>query len=327
MIGLGVAGAGLIAKEVLPYLKSWGFAPAAICGRPSSVEKTRETALQYAGGVYYCDFGEMLKNPQVEAVYIAVPNHLHFRFAREALLAGRDVICEKPLASNLREAEELARLAASRGRLLFEAVTTVYQPAYAKTREWLPRIGDIKLVSCHFCQYSSRYDAFRAGKTMPVFDPEQSGGALMDIGMYNLTWLTGLFGKPVSAVYFPNMERGIDTSGILTLDYGSFRAVSAAAKDCAAPARYLIQGTEGYLLTETTANICRDVTLHMNDGTEEKYESGFGSRMECEFQTFARLIGKGDREACRRLLQGSLLVSEVMTEARLAAGLRFPADA
>ena len=68
----------------------------------------------------------------------------------------------------------------------------------------------------------------------------------MDIGLYNLAWLVGLFGEPQSVHYEANIERGIDTSGIMTLDYGTFRAVSVAAKDCSAPWRYVIQGTEGY---------------------------------------------------------------------------------
>ena len=74
-----------------------------------------------------------------------------------------------------------------------------------------------------------------------MFDPACAGGALMDLGVYNVSYIVGLFGEPNQVHYTANVERGIDTSGILTMDYTGFKAVSMAAKDCAAPARCIIQ--------------------------------------------------------------------------------------
>ena len=70
----------------------------------------------------------------------------------------------------------------------------------------------------------------------------------MDLNVYNIHWLLGLLGEPESVRYEANLEQGVDTSGILFLDYGSFKAVSIAAKDCSAPVFYAIEGTNGYLL-------------------------------------------------------------------------------
>ena len=80
--------------------------------------------------------------------------------------------------------QELAALARRKKVFLFEAMTTQYLENYNKIRELLPRIGRVKLVQCNFSQYSSRYDAFCAGETPPVFDPACAGGALMDLGVY-----------------------------------------------------------------------------------------------------------------------------------------------
>ena len=132
------------------------------------------------------------------------------------------------------ETEELAALAQRKRLFLVEAMTTQYQPNYAKLRELLPRVGTVRMVQCSFSQYSSRYDAFCAGQTPPVFDPLCAGGALMDLGVYNISYIVGLFGEPNKAVYAANMERNIDTSGVLMMDYSGFKAVSIAAKDCAA---------------------------------------------------------------------------------------------
>lgn len=323
---LGIVGTGTIALEVLPLLRGWGWEPAAICGTPNTKADVEKLCAEHNVPAAYVDYKELVAGDDVEAVYIAVPNFLHYSFTKQALEAGKHVIVEKPMTSNLKEAQALETLAKEKGLFLFEAVTTVYLPNYKKTAELLPRVGDVKLVSCNFSQYSRRYDAFRAGQVLPAFDPAKSGGALMDLNLYNLHWLLGLFGEPKDVRYAANIERGIDTSGILSLDYGCFQAVSIAAKDCAAPWRYVIQGTEGYLEMQTPANFCLDIKLHLNDGAEESYAENPASRLEPEFRAFADMIHNNDLVACYERLSHSVAVSRVQTKARLSAGIRFPAD-
>ena len=274
----------------------------------------------------YTDYAAMLRETDADAVYLGVPNALHYRMAEQALLAGRNVILEKPLASNLREAQQLSALARQEKLFLYEAITTVYQPDYAALKENLHRIGEIKLVTCNFSQYSSRYDAFQRGEIAPVFDTAQSGGVLMDLNLYNIHWLLGLFGVPEQVEYHANMDRGVDTSGIVLLRYPGFQAVSLAAKDCGAPTQYVIEGTEGYLMQNTPANICGEVTLHFNDGGEERFHTPTGHRMETEFRVFAQKIADGILDHCYAALDRSLEVSSVLTQARKSAGIRFPAD-
>ena len=88
------------------------------------------------------------------------------------------------------------------------------------------------MVQCNFSQYSSRYHDFCAGKVWPSFDPACAGGALMDLGVYNVSYVVGLFGSPNKVHYAANITRGIDTSGVLTMEYRSFKAVSINAKRC-----------------------------------------------------------------------------------------------
>ena len=135
------------------------------------------------------------------------------------------------MAPTAAQTEELVELARHKKVFLFEAVTTQYLENYAKIRELLPRVGTVKLVQCNFSQYSSRYDAFCEGRVASSFDPACAGGALMDLGVYNVSYIVGLFGEPNQVHYIANIERGIDTSGILTMEYSGFKAVSMAAKD------------------------------------------------------------------------------------------------
>lgn len=322
---LGIVGTGMIAGKVIPNAKDWGWEIAALCSTPRSREKMEQLRREYHIPAGYTDFGAMLQE-DLDAVYLAVPNHLHFGFVRQALEAGKNVIVEKPITASAWEAQILAEMAQERNLFLFEAITTLHMPVFQQTRQWLSQIGKVKLVTCNFSQYSSRYDAFCRGEIQPVFDPEKAGGALMDLNVYNLHYVMGLFGPPEKAEYLANVERGIDTSGVVTLTYDGFQAVCVAAKDCGAPCGCVIQGTKGYLRMDAPANCCGPVILHRNDGREEVFDNGPDHRMEPEFRAFAREIQSRGRSNCYLWLAHSVAVSKVLTEARLNAGIRFPMD-
>ena len=323
---LGILGTGKIVQEFLPWIvEHTPFTVQAVCSTSRSAALAQELCEKYGVPQRTTNFLELLQ--WVDAVYIAVPNLQHVRYARIALDAGKHVIVEKPMAPTAAQTEELIRLARHKKVFLFEAVTTQYLENYAKIRELLPRIGTVKLVQCSFSQYSSRYDAFCKGETPPVFDPACAGGALMDLGVYNVSYIVGLFGEPNQVHYIANIERGIDTSGILTMEYSGFKAVSMAAKDCGAPVRYVIQGNKGYILQKSTANFCGGVTFHPNQGKEEHFNlNGGRPRQAAEFEAFARAIESGDQELCARMQDTSIAVSRVLTVGRRSAGVKFPGE-
>lgn len=324
---LGIVGTGMIAHLVGPNLAGWGYEIVAVAGTPQTMGEVEELADAWGVRGRYSDYRELVADPEVEAVYVAVPNFLHYAVSEAALDAGKDVICEKPLASGEDEAARIAELAKKRGRFLWEAMVTTRQPNYvALRRDLLPRIGDVKVVTVNYSQYSSRYDAFREGRVLPAFDPAKAGGAIMDLGIYTLSFVLGLFGEPLEARYAANIERGIDTSGVAYLRYDDFVATAICAKDCGAPSGALIQGTDGYILMDTPPNVCGKVVLHLNDGTQEVHDASHSLVWEGEFREFARQRRAGDFEACYRQLDQSVLVSRVQNEIRRAAGVIFPTD-
>ena len=324
---LGIIGSGIIVQEFLPRLTAMeGMEVVAIQGVPEAKEQIRKLCEDNHVAHALTDFDELCKL-DIDTVYVAVPNFLHFDYCKKALERGFNVIVEKPMTSNDKEAKTLKEIAVENKRFLFEAVTTLYFEGYQKIKEWLPRIGTVKLVKCNYSQSSRRYDAFRNGETLPAFDPEKSGGALMDLNLYNLHFVMGLFGIPKSGRYYANIERGIDTSGSLILEYDGFIADCTAAKDCSAPYNFVIEGTDGYIKTMLPPNLLGKLTLHLNDGNEEEFDDGmFMNRLIPEFQYFIRCINSNDMEACLKHLDGSIAVSEVQTKARLDAGIIFPAD-
>jgi len=319
---LGIAGAGKIVMDLLSFIHGIpSISVTAICGTKGGYEKLKQLQQQYRIPAIYTDYGQLLAD-DVDTVYIGVPNHLHYAFARQALLQGKHVICEKPFTSNLQEFLELEQLARESGLMLLEAVTTIHLHNYRSIRERLEPLGDIKIVQCNYSQYSSRYDAFKEGNTLPAFNPAMSGGALMDINIYNIHWVTGLFGSPERVEYMANMERGIDTSGVLLLDYGHFKAVCVGAKDCSAPAFCSIQGDKGSIQMNSSANICDSYSYTLNRVEPVRVDlKDHEHRMYDEFVEFERIIAKQDVPAAELLLEHSRKVMEIVQAARESVGL------
>ena len=129
------------------------------------------------------DLCALLADAAVDAVYIATPHALHGDAVRACLRAGKPVLCEKPLVPSRPIAEPLVALAQQRGVFLMEAVWTRFLPVYARLSEWLrsDAIGPLRSLQSSFC-FAAPYDA-----TSRLFNPALAGGALLDIGIYNLT--------------------------------------------------------------------------------------------------------------------------------------------
>ncbi|BCZ47371.1 NAD(P)-dependent oxidoreductase [Clostridium gelidum] len=324
---LGIMGSGMIVKDFLttiPYLKDLELV--AICGRKNSEDTMNELKNKYNIKNIFYNYDELL-NSDLDAIYIALPNNLHFEFAKKALEANKNVIIEKPITSTYKEALILSDLAKEKQLFIFEAITNQYFPNYKKIKELLPTLGNIRIVQCNYSQYSSRYNSFKEGNVLPAFDPKFSGGALMDLNIYNIHYVVGLFGKPKNIEYYPNIERGIDTSGILLLDYGTFKCICIGAKDCKAPIANNIQGDAGCIYQDTPANVCKRFEILMNDGTSSRVnENNYDHRMVNEFIEFADMIKNNNIEKCYQMLEHSLIVSEVQTIARSKSGIIFPAD-
>lgn len=324
---LGIVGSGTIVKEFLtitPYLKELELT--AICTTQRSEKAGKELAASYDIRQSFTDYHEFL-SCEADTVYIALTNHLHFCFAKDALEAGKNVIVEKPLTSTYQEALILSSLAREKQLFLLEAVTTLYLPNYIRLKELLPGLGDIKIVQCNYSQYSSRYESFKQGNILPAFDPRCSGGALMDLNVYNIHYAVGLFGKPAKVEYFPNLEQGIDTSGILILNYAAFQCVCIGAKDCKAPAVTNIQGEKGCIHQDTPANICANFEIINNDGTSSLINANhYDHRMVNEFMEFEAMMKSNDLDRCYQLLDHSLIVCEILTIARRKGKIIFPAD-
>lgn len=227
---VGIVGNGMIVPIAIEAMQRGGIAVTALWCRNEL--KGKSIVEKYQILSQYNDYQIFLSDNSFDTVYIGLTNALHYQYAKDAILAGKHVIVEKPFTVTVAEAKELQALAVKHGCMLFEAILSRYSKNYEHLKEELAKIGNIKLIQANFSKYSSRYDEFRKGIITPTFDKVQAGGALMDLNVYNIHFVIGLFGMPKNVQYYPNLaESGVDTSGILMMEYPTFQAVCTAAKD------------------------------------------------------------------------------------------------
>ncbi|MCM3630913.1 Gfo/Idh/MocA family oxidoreductase [Paenibacillus glycanilyticus] len=294
--------------------------------------RTEERAKAYAAahGIAhtFTDLDEMAQSDLIDAIYIASPNSLHAKYAIAFMNNGKHVLCEKPLASNADEVKAMFEAAGANKVLLMEAMKSTVMPNFEAVRENLHKIGKVRTFFASFCQYSSRYDKYKAGEVLNAFLPELSNGSLMDIGTYCIYPLVVLFGKPDSVKASAVMlESGVDGKGSLILNYGDMEAVLLHSKISNSNMPTEIQGEEGNMIIERISQPS-SVRIQYRDGRPEENvsrEQGDNS-MVYEILAFAELIERGELESPVNSYANSLTVMEIMDEARRQIGIVYPAD-
>ena len=325
-IHLGTIGSGSIVRTILDLVRTTpGICLDAVYSR--SAKTGAALAAEYGADKVYTDLADLFADEAVNCVYIASPNSLHGSQIRQALEAGKHVICEKPFCPRASQMDALMALAEEKGLCLADATPTAYLPNLQLLKEQLPKAGRIRLVMSNYSQYSSRYSQLLRGQVTNVFDPAFAGGCLMDINYYNLYLNVALFGKPRSAEYTPNLwENGIDTSGSLTLRYPDFISTNLGAKDTWGENFFQIVGEEGYIYIPGGSNGLKCVRVVTKTTDETLTLQQNCDRRAYEVQALTALLLADDRAALRQHLRTALDTIEVLEAARKAAGITFPGD-
>lgn len=324
---VAIAGSGWIVKDILnasEEFKRNGIIFTHIFGRKKSENKLKELKESYNLEKIFFDYDDLIYS-DADAIYIALPNHLHFEYAKRALEAGKNVIVEKPFTQDLKEANKLFEIAKKNKLFIFEAISTRYLPNLIEVKNRINDIGNIKTVNCVYSTYSSRYDRFLKGDIEPAFSLECAGGALMDINSYNVQFVASLFGKPRKLQYLANIDNGIDTSGILMMDYGDFKASLLGGKDSYSENKTVISGDKGYIRINSPVNSFDSFTIKINGKEEENINlNEYSSRLVDEFIAFRYMIKEKKYEECYKMGEITCLVSAILTLARESAAIVFP---
>ncbi len=312
---LGIIGSGMIVKDFLSFAHELPeIKLEAIMAR--NIDNLKELQSKYNINNIYTDIDLCLENKDIDTIYVAVPNNLHYTVAKKALEAGKNVICEKPFTLKYDEAVELFEVAEDKGLILIEAITNQYQRNYLDIKDNIDNIGEIRLVECNFSQLSSRYEAFKNGILAPVFDKSKGGGVLGDLNIYNIHFVVGLFGKPNKVHYSPNIVNDVDTSGILLLEYDNFKVVCIAAKDTFNNSYVNIQGDQGIIKVIGPTNEVPNYSIQTKDNFIEENNNIHSHRMFAEFKKFVEVINNKDFEFMNNQKEHTLNVMYIYEEAK-----------
>lgn len=273
----------------------------------------------------YTSISDLANSPDIQAVYIASPNNLHFSHAKTCLSAGKHVILEKPATSTSSELDKLFELAKEKGVFLIEANRHLQEVNFKVLKDSLPRLGTIYGASFTYASYSSRYTAVLNGETPNIFSLDFSGGSLVDIGVYCVAAAISLFGPPKSASYKPVIvATGADGGGPILLEYEGFGVAIMQSKCFTSTAPTEVYGERGTLRCSGVTDI-RDVEF-VNAKTKEAVQLGMEkchlNLME-ECVEFARIIQQGDKDEVGRLEESSREVIKLTEKLRRDNGIVF----
>ena len=211
--------------------------------------------------------------------------------------------------------------------MLVDATPTAYMPNLAIIQEQLPKLGRIRMVMSNYSQYSSRYDLLLQGQVHNTFNPEFAGGCLMDLNYYNLYMNILLFGKPRNAVYYPNLwKNGIDTSGVLVMQYADFVSTNTAAKDASGENFFQIEGEKGFIYATTGPAALDEIHVVTKAGEEVFNEQDNPDRWYYEVTDVAQRLLRDDYDTIYSRLDTMLTVIETLENVRKEAGIFFPGD-
>ena len=318
----GILGTGWIARAQTADLLIDGRTVSAVGSRTASA--AREFADEFDIPAAHGSYEELVADPTVDAVYVATPHPFHAENARMALEAGKHVLVEKPFTISAVEAQAIVDLAADRGLVVLEAMWTRYLPHMVRIRELIAEgaIGALIALLADHDQLAPSDPAHR------IQDPALGGGALLDLGIYPVSFAWDLFGAPseVRALSTPTAT-GVDGSTSILLGFpGGQHAVIHTASSGRGPNRAVIVGTAARI--EIDEVWYTPTSLRVIDpygAVIEEFRSDVPGRgMQFQARALERLIEGG--EAPELPPAETVEIMGTLDEVRRQIGLRYPGE-
>jgi predicted dehydrogenase len=321
----GILATGGIAHTFAGDLVADGHAIAAVGSR--SQASAEAFAAQFGIPKAYGSYEALVADPDVDIVYIATPHPFHAHDAVMALNAGKHVLVEKPITLNAREAEELAELAAERGLLLLEAMWTRFLPHVRRIREIIAAgaLGRLRSFTADHRQKLSSDPAHR------INAPVLGGGALLDLGIYPISFAAHLFGTPqevqATAVFGPT---GVDAEVATLFRYADGQiATTLSASDTRGPNTASIVGTDARIDIDSVWYAPTTFRVVRYDGSLlETWENTTPGRgMQYQAREAEELLAAGKTASDILSPTESVNIMATMDEVRRQIGLTYPSEA
>ena len=301
----GVLGAANIAvRKVIPAMQR-GERSEVIAIASRDAAKSRAAADQLGIARAYGSYEELLADPNVEAVYNPLPNHLHVPWTIRAAEAGKHVLCEKPIALSAKEAREVLAVRDRTGVMIGEAFMVRSHPQWIAVRDLVAsgRIGQLKVVAGHFSYYRRDPSDVRS-------NPAWGGGGLMDVGCYPITMSRWLFGEEperVIGIIDRDPELGVDRIASALLRFPSGQATFTCGMQLVPYQRMQIHGTAGRIEVQIPFNAPPDraMRIFVDDGRE----FADASAVAMDFPPVDQYTLQGDRFSAAVRGEGAVPVS------------------
>lgn len=326
MVRYGTIGTGWITDAFIKGAQMVeGMELLAVCSREQ--EKGDQFAREHDAPFVFTDYREMAECGDIDAVYIASPNVLHYEQSKLFLEHGKHVICEKPITVEPEELLELQVLAEEKGLIYMEAIMMLHLPQRKLLHDAVRRIGKVTTARFDFSQLSSKYPAFLAGNLPNIFNPRLATGCLMDLGIYCVYPAVDLFGEPQEIVtkagFLSTGADGFDNSLFV---YPDKQVNISCSKIGQSAIGSEILGDQGTLLIRSISQLT-GITYIGRDGKEEKLVGSIekSKLMSGEVQSFYHYITfpetyKVEYQEKSRL---TLQVNRLLKQMRQQAGIVF----
>lgn len=306
-------GVGGLANKVAKQILSTGRHEIVSCYRRNK-EKNEAWAKKYGSKAYESAI-EAMKDPRVDAVYVVTPHSEHYKYAKMALELGKPVLVEKSFTANTKQAEELIALAKEKKLYLSEAMWTFFPSPMRDTMELIHKgeIGKIKTASAYFDVYNKIVSR--------VVDPARAGGALLDLGVYPVTIMYKMFGKPKAIKCDGIVKGGVDYEEKIEMIYDDFSAFAFARINSIFYINKADFAGENGTIHVTEAHKAKRVVIKNKNG--KKVLKGPGTYVS-EFDTVAEEIRAGKSESEYIPFEATLDVMAIMDECRKQINLVYP---
>jgi len=320
----GILGTGFIAGLQVPDLQENGFTVQAVGSR------TEESSKAFADGhgisTAHGSYEDLVADPDVDVVYVATPHPFHHANALMALKAGKHVLVEKAFTINAREAQEIVDLAAAKGLVVLEAMWTRFLPHMARIREIIGQgtIGEVRKVLASHNQDLPKDPAHRLN------DPALGGGALLDLGIYPISFAFDILGAPQRILASASKTvTGVDRQTSAIFEYaGGAQAIVDCELDAASANRALVIGTEGWIDIESTwYNPVPFTVFDAAGNMVERFDQPVNGRgMQYQAAELERLAGAGATAGSLLPPTETVSIMAAMDEIRRQIRLEYDAD-
>jgi predicted dehydrogenase len=274
-------------------------------------ESAEEFGREFEISRCYGTYEDLVKDSEIDVVYVATPHSFHSENTMLALNAGKAVLCEKPFTLNAAEAREVVAVARAKKQFLMEAMWNRFFPAMTRLRQMIKDgvIGEIKMIEADF--------GFRSNKIEEplLFDSKVGGGSLLDVGVYGVSLASMLLGSPDKITSVGNMgHTGVDEQCAVILGYENGPlAVTKSSIVSETPQEATIIGTEGTIRIESPFWCPKELTLSRGEDERTLVEVPFaGNGYQYEADEVGRCIRVGKSESERMPLDESIRIMETM---------------